>query len=227
MSADRPWISIAPPLSGSGEKWVSVQVAPPGPTGPADGHVTVESNGGTASVLIRYEPGLGEAGVIGVFEDPQATGCNLLDHAPGLMTVYIVHVLTAGAAGAQFAAPMPSCMTGATYLGETSPFTVVLGNTQTGVGIGYGSCLSGTIHLLTVRYLVQGMSESCCEFPVVADAHSPSGRIEGSSCDFESIYPAGAHAIVNPTSSCACGAVPAEETTWGHIKAMYAPKGER
>ncbi len=227
MTADRPWISIAPPLAGSGNKTVSVQVAPPGPPGPEDGHVTVVSNGGTASVLIRYVPELGEAGVIGVFEDPQATRCNLFDPAPGLMTVYIVHVLTAGAAASQFAAPMPSCMTGATYLGETSPFMVVLGNTQTGVAIAYRGCLGGTIHLLTVRYFVQGMSQNCCEFPVVADPHLPSGRIEVSSCDFEVVYAAGAHATINPTSSCACGSVRVEETTWGQIKAIYAPEGEQ
>lgn len=227
LSADQQWISITPPLSGSGSKWVSVEVAPPGPSGPEDGHITVSSNGGTASVLIHYEPALSVGGAVGIFANLEATDCNLFDQAPGVMTFYIVHVLTAGALAAQFAAPMPSCMTGAAYLGETSPFNIVLGNTQTGVTVAYGRCLGGPIHLLTVFYLVQGMSQACCEFPVVADPRVPSGQIEVPSCGFVLNYGAGAHAIVNPTPTCACGSVPVEETTWGHIKAMYAPDEDR
>lgn len=225
LSADRPWISISPPLSGSGYKRVLVQVAPPGPSSSEDGRITVQSNGETQSVLIRYAPEIGNAGIVGVFDDPQATRCNVFDHAPGLMTVYIVHVLTAGATGSQFSAPMPACMTGAAYLGDTSPFPVVLGNTQTAVAVGYGTCLSGTIHVITVRYFAQGVSQSCCVYAVVPDPRAISGRVEVSTCDYRVIPAAAAHAVVNPTASCACGSVDVEEKTWGQIKAMYAPEG--
>ena len=226
ISADRPWISITPPLSGTGNKWVSVRVAPPGPSAGAQGHVTVQSNGGTSEVLIRYEPGLSDAGVIGVFSDVQATNCNVNDRAPGVITLYVVHVLTAGATASQFGAPVPSCMTGAVYLGETTPFPVVLGNTQghDGVVIGYGGCRSGTIHLLTLVIMGQGTSQNCCEFPVVAAPSLPSGRIEVPDCNYEMTYAAGAAAVVNPTPACACGSVRAEDMTWGHIKAIYSPE---
>ncbi len=65
----------------------------------------------------------------------------------------------------QFAAPMPACMTGVTYLGETSTYAVAVGTTQTGVSIGYGACYSGTIHVLTVRFFGTGLSEPCCVYP--------------------------------------------------------------
>jgi hypothetical protein len=122
------------------------------------------------SVIMFVSPEQGAAGTIGIFSDPQASGCNLFDQGSGLVTAYVVHVLTSGASGSQFAAPMPPCMRGVTYLGEASAFPVTLGTTQTGVSIGYGSCYSGTILLLTVRFFGTGQSDPCCVYPVVSDA---------------------------------------------------------
>jgi len=158
----------------------------------------------------------------GVFGDPEATTCNLFDQAPGLMTFYVVHVLTAGATASQFAAPVPSCMTGAAYLGDSSPFGVVIGNSQTGVSIGYGGCLSGPIHLMTVRLFVQGLSEPCCLYPVTPDLEHSEPKIWMVNCDFIQLEAASAYAVVNPTGACQCSSVKTEEATWGKIKSMYS-----
>ena len=76
-------------------------------------------------------------------------------------------------------------MTGVTYLGESSPFGVVIGNSQTGVSIGYGACLSGTIQLLTVRFFGQGLTEPCCVYPVGPDRRTRRARSKWSTASFQ------------------------------------------
>ena len=224
VSWDRPWLS-AYPSAGVNNKDVRVRVNRTGLAGGTyAGTVTVTGGGDVIQipVTMAVASGLPGAGAIGVFSDPQASGCNLLDHAPGLMTFYIVHVLTAEASAAEFAAPVPPCMTGATYLGESSPFGVVIGNSQTGVSIGYGSCRSGPIQLLTVRLFVQGLSEPCCLYPVVPDPGYWEPGIWMVDCDSHMLEAAGAYAIVNLTGACQCGSIKVEEATWGKIKSMYS-----
>ena len=103
-----------------------------------------------------------------------------------------------------------------------SPFQVVIGNTQTGMGIGYGSCRSGPILLLTVRFFGQGLSQPCCEYPVVPDSNHGLTQVIMVSCDFLEFEAIGAYAIVNPTPSCQCGSIKVEEATWGRVKSLYS-----
>jgi len=74
----------------------------------------------------------------------------ITDNAPGLLSVYVVHVATAGATACQSKATKPACMT-ATYLSDTNPFGVVIGDSQRGA-VAYGSCLSGPIHVQTINF---------------------------------------------------------------------------
>lgn len=224
VSWDRPWLG-AYPTEGVDDQEVGVHVDRTGlAVGAYTGTVTVSGGGDVVHVPVTLMVASGQsvAGAIGVFSDPQASGCNLSDQSPGLMTVYVVHVLTTGATGSQFAAPMPACMTGVTYLGEVSPFQVVIGNTQTGMGIGYGSCRSGPILLLTVRFFGQGLSQPCCEYPVVPDSNHGLTQVIMVSCDFLEFEAIGAYAIVNPTPSCQCGSIKVEEATWGRVKSLYS-----
>ena len=221
---DRPWLG-ASPAQGVDNKDVRVRVNRSGlADGTYTGTVTVAGGNDVIQVPVtmKVASNQGPGGTIGVFSDPQASGCNFFDQTTGLMTVYIVHVLTAGATASQFAAPMPSCMTGATYLGDSSPFLVVIGSSQTGVSVGYGSCLSGPIHVLSVQYFVLGLSQTCCVYPVVPDPSSMWGTIDVVDCSFRYTRGAGAHAIVNPDATCQCGSIKTEEATWGKIKSMYS-----
>jgi hypothetical protein len=224
ITTDRPWLS-ALPAQGVDNQDVRVRVDRSGLAGGTyTGTLTVTAGAQAAQVAVWMwvDPAGGAAGTIGVFSDPQASGCNLFDQGPGLMTAYIVHVLTAGASASQFAAPVPSCMTGVSYLGESTVFPVTIGTTQRGVSIGYGACLSGTIHLLTVRFFGQGLTEPCCVYPVVPDPQEPTGEIGVIDCSHHYVVGAGTFAIVNPTPSCQCGSIKTEEATWGKIKSMYS-----
>ena len=221
---DQPWLSVYP-ATGVNYKEVRVRVNRTGLAGGTyTGTVTVTGGGEQVHVPVTMlvATGVPGAGAIGVFSDPQAAACNLFDQTAGLMTFYVVHVLTSGATASQFAAPVPSCMTGAAYLGDSSPFGVVIGNSQTGVSIGYGGCLSGPIHLMTVRLFVQGLSEPCCLYPVTPDLEHSEPKIWMVNCDFVQLEAASAYAVVNPTGACQCSSVKTEEATWGKIKSMYS-----
>ncbi len=162
-----------------------------------------------------------QGGSIGAFGDMGGTDCYITDAAPGLLSIYIVHVNVPGATACQFAAPTPACMTAATYLSDSSPFAVVIGSSQTGVAIGYGGCFTGPIHVLTIQYFASGMTAPCCYFDVVPDPYLPSGQIEVVDCVENLIYATGQSGLVNADGSCECG-VPTQDTTWGQMKALYS-----
>jgi hypothetical protein len=221
---DQPWLSVYP-ATGVNYKEVRVRVNRAGLAGGTyTGTVTVTGGGEQVQVPVTMlvATGVPGAGTIGLFADPQAASCNLFDQSAGLMTFYVVHVLTSGAAAAQFGAPIPSCMTGASYLGESSPFGAVIGNSQTGVAIGYGACLSGPIHLLTIRLFVQGLSEPCCLYPVIPALGYGDTKVWMVDCDENELEAASAYAVVNPIGACQCSSVKTEDATWGKIKSLYS-----
>jgi len=230
LSASQSWIEIAPPLSGTGNATVQVNVDPESVPccDMRSGGVTVNSNGGVRLVEVRFDPPeLTAGGSIGIYADPAGVDCNIRDVPSGLMTVYIVHTNTAGATASQFSAPKPACMTGATWLSDTAVFPVTLGNSQTGVTVGYGSCRAEPIHVLTMNYLVTDPSQSCCMYRVLPDPGLGSGKVEVVDCAFNLQYGTGNTSTVNANSSCLCGlesVIPTEQTTWGHMKALYAPE---
>ncbi len=226
MSANASWIEITPPLSGVGGAYVTINVDPaqvPTP-GQQIGHVTVASNGGTEMVEIVYTPpGPSYGGMIGVYSTTDATDCNITEGAPGLLEVYVVHTGIVAATACQFSAPMPACMSGASYLSDTPQFPVAIGNSQTGVAIGYGACESSPIHVLTINYFASGATAACCQYPVLPDPNIASGRIEVVDCDQYLIYADGMTSIVNPNAGCFCGGIQVRESTWGKVKSLYAP----
>jgi hypothetical protein len=227
LSADESWIEIIPPLSGAGNATVSVNVDPANvpPGGTQTGHVTVSSNGGTQVVEIRFvPPGPTQGGDIGVFADTGGAGCNIVDATPGLLELYVVHMNTGGATASQFAAPLPSCMTGVSWLSDLFAYPVTTGNSQTSIAIAYGTCLASPIHVLTIQCFASGLSETCCMYPVVPAVEAPSGQIEVVDCSFTLVYGNGLISSVNADATCMCGAVRVEESTWGKIKAIYAPE---
>jgi hypothetical protein len=230
LAASQSWIEIAPPLSGTGNATVTVNVDPAAVPccDVRTGGVVVDSNGGQRIVEVRYEPTEpNPGGTIGVYADQAGKDCNIPNVPSGLMTVYVFHTIPEGATASQFSAPKPACMTGATWVSDTSVFPVTLGSSQTGVTVGYGTCRSGPLHVLTITYAMSGPSEPCCMYPVLPDPSLASGKIEIVDCGFNLMYGTGTNCTVNSNSSCICGrgaVVPAEKTTWGHVKALYAPE---
>ncbi len=227
LSTDRSWIEIVPPLSGTEDALVTINVDPADvPSGGAQtGHVTVISNGGTQTVEIQFMPmGPVQGGLVGVFADASGVNCNIVDVTPGLLEVYVVHMNTSGAMASQFAAPKPSCMTGVSWLSDVMVFPVTIGNSQTGASVAYGVCLASPIHVLTIQFFSSGLSETCCMYQVVAAPGATSGEIEVVDCTTNLLFGSGLVSGVNPDASCVCGAVRVEKSTWGKVKALYAPE---
>ncbi len=158
-----------------------------------------------------------QAGSVGVFADPGATNCNMVD-AGGLVQVYISHVNTTGATASQFMlVPGP----GWTHLGDTWNFTTIIGVSIAGVSVAYGGCFSGAIALGVVNFF-GSVAPTCTLISIVPDPSAPSGEIEGVDCEepANKMFPTGGSATVNSDGSCDCS-IPVQDTTWGGVKALY------
>ena len=170
----------------------------------------------------------GDEGFLATYNDPGGLDCNVIDAAPGLLSVYVVQ--THGRATAvQFLADTPLCMstTGAVFLSDTKPFPVTVGSSQDGVAVAFGACLGpDAVHVLTVTYFAAGTTSLCCAFPITADPTVPSGEIIVTDCAFLDIFGVGvAHTVNGTPENCACTPpsppVPVEESTWGKVKSLY------
>lgn len=175
----------------------------------------------TLVLMLAASMAFAQGGSIGVFSDAGGSSCNLTDAAPGLLSFYVVHVLTPGATASQFSAPMPACMLGASYLSDTGIFPVTIGSSQTGVAIGYGACLAAPIHCLTINYFGGGLTTPCCYYGVYPDPNLTSGNIEVVDCTENLITATGGVGIINPDGTCQCD-VPTQDTTWGKVKSIFA-----
>ncbi|UCG50697.1 MAG: hypothetical protein JSW58_10865 [Candidatus Latescibacterota bacterium] len=161
-----------------------------------------------------------QAGSIGIFGDPMGTDCNLQDLVPGLCTYHVVHVNSPGATACQFWAPVPACFLG-TYLSDTALYPVTIGNSQTGVAVGFGACIPSPNNVLDISFFCQGLTGSCCYYQILPDPAVPSGQIEVVDCVNNLIFATGGEGIINADGSCQCD-VPAEDSTWGKVKSLYA-----
>jgi hypothetical protein len=124
---------------------------------------------GIAALVLTHltaQQAAAQAGAICLFADPTGTDCTITDESAGTLTIYVVHTLTTGAMGSQFSAPKPSCMAGVTWISDEAMFPVTLGNSQTGVSIGYGTCHSGPVHVLSMTYMTSGTTETHCLYRV-------------------------------------------------------------
>jgi len=219
VSTDQPWLS-ASPTSGSGNTAITVTVNPAGvPPGSHTGVVTVNSNGGSATVNAHYTPPLAFGGHIGIYADVVGNDCNLHDDVSGPRSLYVVHTNVLGATASQFAAPLPLCMTGASWLADQPVHPVTLGNSQTGISVGYGACMNAPIHVMSIIYMSSAASEACCSYPVVRHPERPA--VEMVDCGSNLVNGYGSTSVVNPGGTCGCGTVAVHETTWGRVKAMY------
>lgn len=148
-----------------------------------------------------------QGGAICIYADAAGTDCNPSDTTPSDLALYVVHALTPGATASQFAAPQPGCMVGASWLSDTVVFPVTVGNSQTGVAIGYGTCLSGPIHVLTINYVTGGTTTADCPYSVIP--HPDRDLVEMTDCS-HAIKPAtGGVSYLNSTTTCQCVELPA------------------
>ncbi|MEE9271617.1 MAG: hypothetical protein V3V49_15315 [Candidatus Krumholzibacteria bacterium] len=175
------------------------------------------------AMLLGASLTFGQAGAIGTYADPLGLDCNVTGSIGSVLSIFVVHTLTPGATASRFRASAPLCMltTGSVHLSDTVVFPVTVGSSQTGVAIGYGACLAGPIHVLTINYM-SGATPFCCEYTVQADPGSVSGQIEVDLCSGQLAFGVGLTHTVNGTIACPCSVpVPVEAMSWGRVKAMY------
>ncbi|UCH83318.1 MAG: hypothetical protein JSW50_12770 [Candidatus Latescibacterota bacterium] len=172
-------------------------------------------------IAISANLAFAQAGYIAISADVLGLDCNLLD-IPGLVSYNAVHKDTPGATACSFMATIPACMTAAIWLSDTAIFPVTIGNSQTGVAIGYGACLASPIHVLVINYFGQGLTSPCCVYKPTAHPGAPSGEIEVVDCNDQLLDGGALCAIINPDTSCPCWATPVEKSTWGKVKELYA-----
>ena len=120
------------------------------------------------------------------------------------MTYYVVaRQRVGGIGGVRFAAPIPPCL-GANYLGESSPFGSTLGDSQTGITISFGDCVTdNTILLLSLDVLqIPGAATTCCPLQIVPDPNEPSGAVIFMSCALEESPAEGRLGWLNDDGTC-------------------------
>ncbi|MFH1754418.1 MAG: hypothetical protein ABIA59_01835 [Candidatus Latescibacterota bacterium] len=169
-----------------------------------------------------------QSGAIGLSSSAYRSWCcNAYDEQPGLLKLYVYHVYTPGATASQFMVS-PAYIPNLTYLGETSPFDVVIGNSKTGIAISYGACLTAPILLLEIWYFGIGLSEPCSIVSVQPSPSAPSGNIEVADCSVPPnvLFATGADLVINPDPFCSwwecfCDPDPVEQRSWGQIKSLY------
>jgi hypothetical protein len=181
----------------------------------------------TMVMLLGSSLAFGQVGFVGTYAEPTGTVCNVVDAAPGLLNIFVVHTHTTAAA-VSFRAQTPLCMstTGAVWLSDTKPFPVTVGGSQTGVSVAYGTCLSGPIHALSISYFASGTTSLCCAFTVDGDPAQPGGNIIVTDCAFVDAIGVGVtHTVNGDVGICPCTPpsppVPVEESTWGKVKSLY------
>ncbi|MEJ2720863.1 MAG: FlgD immunoglobulin-like domain containing protein [bacterium] len=163
---------------------------------------------GTGVAYAADPPG----GRIGLFADQAGTTCNITDATPGLLQVYVVHIVEGeGVTASGYIAAKPACMT-ATYLTDTNPFPLTVGNSQTGAYVLYGTCLSGAIHVQTINFLAYGTTPTCCQYAVTCDPlgwdQCDSGLLDVLDCNSSHALGDGLIHTVNGDAGCPCPLVP-------------------
>ncbi|UCH83080.1 MAG: hypothetical protein JSW50_11480 [Candidatus Latescibacterota bacterium] len=152
---------------------------------------------------------------LGIWGSPDAV-FSITDTQPGqLLPIYVVYRSAVDAAGVEFSAPLPACATGMTYLTDEHVFPATTGNSQTGVAVDFGGCLSGSVHALTIYVYAQGLSQVCCYYPV--QPHSGTGQIRAMGCSGMWSEAPTAMTFINDDGTCG---VPPGSTTWSRIQSL-------
>jgi hypothetical protein len=163
--------------------------------------------------------------------------CEISDLAPKTWTLYVFHVYNPGEVSARFKIQRTPNFT-MTYVSETHPYPMTVGDTQTGMSVCYGECEPWDRLIATMTYVAYGTSGPCARLQIVP--HPLAETVEVIQCDG---IPASAYVddlVVNHGSPCGCGPdvnsahvfpgtphafgcqpVAAENETWGGIKALY------
>jgi len=154
---------------------------------------------------------------LGVYGTPDGSEPVQDDEPFMLLSIYVVHSSATDVAGAEFAAPLPPCADGMIYLFDEPVWPATVGNSQTGVSVTYGGCLSSPVHVLTIKVIGRATTPECCYYPILP--HPTSGQVRAMDCNGNWQIEATPPTFIN---GCPwwCG-TPVEQSTWHKIKSLY------
>ncbi len=169
------------------------------------------------SMIFTASLAFGQAGNIMLWTDPGHTMCDT--PAAGFLFWYLTFEGHNGATAVQFAIDTHGNFV---KVADSWAFQLVIGASDTGVAIAFGSCLASPINLGNVIYNGLGTAAPCSTVDIVPDPGALSGTLEMVDCAQNTLIPGASHLTVASDGSCQCGVtVPVEETNWGQIKALY------
>jgi len=122
-------------------------------------------------------------GYLGVYPDESATVC---EHVGGTSPISVAHVVLTNSIPVReltFTAPVPGCLGGpGAFVFELSPFATT-GNSQTGITIDLGDCITDTPVTVLTIYYIGGPVASCCYWTVGTDLGPGAFTYEFVGCD--------------------------------------------
>jgi hypothetical protein len=148
-----------------------------------------------------------------------------IEATPGLISLHVIVMGIssepgAGVTACQFSAPVSACFNGV-FVSDTAVYPVTLGDSQTGVSIGFGVCESPPVHVLTINLFCNGPGTECCFLWARPHPDVSSGKIELVDCNQTLYYGTGGAVIIQPDNQNCLQYVPVQDTSWGKVKSLY------
>ncbi|MBI4719770.1 MAG: T9SS type A sorting domain-containing protein [Chitinivibrionia bacterium] len=157
-----------------------------------------------AGMLSAQAPG----GIIRIYADEQGTDCNFSDQAPGVVSYYLFQEYSPGASAIEFQLDLTG-FDYFSYLGDTSPFQLKIGNFLQGVSISYGTCLYETVFLGAAHFRGLGTTPPCHyvraknhPIPGIPEATTPIAVDCWQPRQF--LLVDGGVGVINPSEDCQC-----------------------
>jgi hypothetical protein len=149
----------------------------------------------------------------------------------GLFILSVVHSSNPGSTGAHYR--VSRCNSTLLWLADYFNFANTTGDSRFGVTVDYDDCLAGTILVQTIAFFGDRTSPANSALKIMPGPNSTSGLVEALACDGTVIFPEPGGICIKPVT-CYCNylgppyhgvpcfeTVPAAESTWGTIKALY------
>lgn len=175
-------------------------------------------------LLLCAGPALAQQGTIGLYQDTGGSFCEL-NAVPGTtLNVFVVHIATVGAKAVQFKV-IQEAGASLLWLADAPLVGIIIGDTQTGAAVAFGSCRVGPNAFLRIDYFVGSPQPSCSRLRVVPDPLACTPGLLAVDCapiPLTAAQPVnGGTLVINPDASCPCNVVPTEESSWGQIKSLF------
>jgi len=153
---------------------------------------------------------------LSIYSDAALTQYTIDDSAPQVVTLYVAGFMF-GSTGVRFSVRPRPGFTGV-WLSDSSSF-VTVGSSPTDVAVGFGTCIDGSVTILTMSYQLFGTSSACSELHP-APANGFSNAVSTTQCGG---YESAIGQLDKLYANCSNPPPPVatEPTTCGRVKALY------